>query len=350
MTDSNKWMFILATIIGCVLLYLLSPILTPFLIAAVLSYIGDPFVDKLEKRMPRTLAVTLVFTGLSLLLFIALIILVPLLERQIGIFVQKLPHYLGQVQNHFLPWITSKLGLPEQTISFDVLETSIREYWSSAGGLAKNMMASVSRSGLILLEVTANLLLIPVVTFYLLRDWDNLVARINELIPRRSQPIVARLATESDMVLGAFLRGQLSVMACLAMIYAVGLSIVGLDLGILIGMLAGLISFVPYLGFIVGIVLAGLAAIMQYQEFIYVFYIAIVFGVGQAFEGMVLTPLLVGDRIGLHPVAVIFAVLAGGQLFGFVGVLLALPVAAVIAVLLRYLHERYMNSTLYSNS
>lgn len=138
-------------------------------------------------------------------------------------------------------------------------------------------------------------------------------------------------------------------MLCLAVIYSVGLSIVGLDLGILIGMLAGVISFVPYLGFVVGIVLAGLAAIMQYQEAIYVLYIAIVFGFGQAIEGMVLTPLLVGDRIGLHPVAVIFAVLAGGQLFGFVGILLALPVAAIIAVILRYLHERYIESGLYSN-
>lgn len=350
MTDSTKWMYISAALITGFLIYLLAPVLTPFLIAAVLSYIGDPLVDRLEVRMPRTLAVVLVFTGLSLVVFIALIILVPLLERQIGVFVHKLPHYLDQIQNHFLPWLTQKLGLPEQSFSFDALKNSVQEYWRSAGGIASNMMASVSRSGMVLAGLLANLLLIPVVAFYLLRDWDHLVARINELIPRRSQPIVAKLAHESDVVLGAFLRGQLSVMLCLALIYSIGLSIVGLDLGILIGMLAGIISFVPYLGFIVGIVLAGLAAIMQFQEAIYVLYIAIVFGFGQAIEGMVLTPLLVGDRIGLHPVAVIFAVLAGGQLFGFVGILLALPVAAIIAVILRYLHERYMASGLYANS
>jgi len=185
------------------------------------------------------------------------------------------------------------------------------------------------------------------VTFYLLRDWDHLVGRVNELIPRRSQPVVARLAKESDTVLGAFLRGQLLVMLALAIIYITGLSFIGLDLAILIGLVAGLISFVPYLGFIVGILLAGIAAIVQFHDALHPGYVVLVFALAQAIEGMLLTPLLVGDRIGLHPVAVIFAILAGGQLFGFVGVLLALPVAAVIAVILRYAHERYKESGLY---
>jgi predicted PurR-regulated permease PerM len=173
------------------------------------------------------------------------------------------------------------------------------------------------------------------------------MSRVRELLPRRSEAVIVKLAQQSDEVLGAFLRGQLLVMLALAFIYSAGLMMMGLDLALLIGMLAGLVSFVPYLGFIVGILAACVAALFQFQELLPLLYVAIVFGVGQMLEGMVLTPLLVGDRIGLHPVAVIFSVLAGGQLFGFVGVLLALPVAAVIAVLLRYLHTQYKSSALY---
>jgi predicted PurR-regulated permease PerM len=159
---------------------------------------------------------------------------------------------------------------------------------------------------------------------------------------------VVRLASASDEVLSAFLRGQLTVMLALGTIYTVGLWIVGLELALLIGMIAGLVSFVPYLGFIVGILAAGIAAVMQFQEVLPLLYVAIVFMVGQSLEGMLLTPLLVGEKIGLHPVAVIFAVLAGAQLFGFFGILLALPVTAVVMVLLRYTHERYVGSTLYA--
>jgi predicted PurR-regulated permease PerM len=192
--------------------------------------------------------------------------------------------------------------------------------------------------------------LIPVVTFYLLRDWDVLVARIRELLPRQQEPTVVKLAKNSDEVLGQFLRGQLAVMVALGTIYTVGLWIVGLDLALLVGMIAGLVSFVPYLGFIVGIVLAGVAALMQFGDAVYLLYVAIVFGIGQVLEGMVLTPLLVGDKIGLHPVAVIFAVMAGGQLFGFVGILLALPVAAVVVVILRHFREVYTASELYGDT
>lgn len=330
------------------LLYLLAPILTPFIIAAVLAYISDPLVDRLQARkLPRTLAVVAVFVGLSLLAFIILLVLIPMVERQIDVFAQKLPSYISLFQTRLLPKIYQLLGISATDIQLFDLKSSLQDYWNTAGGLTQHALASVSRSGLAFAALIANLLLIPVVTFYLLRDWDNIIKRVYELVPRRSQPVVARLAKESDEVLGSFLRGQLMVMMVLGAIYSIGLSIVGLDLAVLIGLSAGLISFVPYLGFIVGILLAGIAVIVQFQDVLHFGYIAIVFGIGQLVEGMILTPLLVGDRIGLHPVAVIFAVLAGGQLFGFVGVLVALPVAAVIAVLLRYLHGRYIESGLY---
>jgi len=202
---------------------------------------------------------------------------------------------------------------------------------------------------MVVVALFANLLLIPVVTFYLLRDWDKLIARIDELLPRKSQPVIEKLAKQSDDVLAAFLRGQFLVMLVLGVVYACGLWFINLELALLIGMLAGLVSFVPYLGFIVGILVASIAVLLQTQDLMMLIPVLIVFGIGQALEGMVLTPLLVGDKIGLHPVAVIFAVLAGGQLFGFVGVLLALPVAAVLAVLLRHLHGEYKSSAIFNN-
>ena len=192
-----------------------------------------------------------------------------------------------------------------------------------------------------------NLVLIPVVTFYLLRDWDLLIKGIRELLPRKIEPTVSTLASEIDEVLGAFVRGQLMVMFALGVIYTAGLWLIGLDLAFIIGMGAGLLSVVPYLGTAVGLVAAVLAAIFQFQDLFHTIMVLLVFGAGQMLEGMVLTPKLVGDRIGLHPVVVIFAVLAGGQLFGFLGILLALPVASALNVLVRHLRDEYTKSTLY---
>ncbi len=192
-----------------------------------------------------------------------------------------------------------------------------------------------------------NLVLIPVVTFYLLRDWDLLIKGIRELLPRKIEPTVSTLASEIDEVLGAFVRGQLMVMFALGAIYTAGLWLIGLDLAFIIGMGAGILSVVPYLGTVVGLVAAVLAAVFQFQDLFHTIMVLLVFGTGQALEGMVLTPKLVGDRIGLHPVAVIFAVLAGGQLFGFLGILLALPVASALNVLVRHFRDEYTKSTLY---
>lgn len=348
MTDSNKWFWLTITIGIGILIYLLAPVLTPFLIAATLAYIGDPLVDRLETyKIPRTLAVTIVFFVLTLLAVLALIILVPMLERQISTLGQKIPGYIQSLQTEFVPWLNARLGIGLE-INTETLKTSLQSHWKEAGGVASTAMRYVTRSGAIVMAFIANMVLIPVVTFYLLRDWDGLVARVGKLLPRKSGPVIRRLAKQSDEVLGSFLRGQILVMLALAVIYSVGLGIIGLELALLIGLLAGLVSFVPYLGFIVGITIASVAAIFQFHDFIHIVYVVIVFAVGQMAEGMFLTPKLVGDRIGLHPVAVIFAVLAGGQLFGFVGVLLALPLAAVIAVVLRYFLEQYKASTMYA--
>ena len=351
MSDSQKWLVLAGGLSVGGFLYLLAPILTPFLIAATLAYLGDPLVDKFEAyRWPRTAGVVLVFGVLLMLLLAGVLLLVPVLEEQIITLVAKWPAFVDWVQFTLVPWLARTIGVDARTLNLDQFKQALMAHWQTAGGFAAMLFASASSSGLALLGWVANLILIPVVTFYLLRDWDVLVAHIRQLLPRQVEATVVRMAGEVDGVLGAFLRGQLLVMAALAGVYTLGLWIIGLDVAFLIGLIAGLLSFVPYLGFIIGIALAGIAAYLQFQEWMPLVWVALAFGIGQMLESMLLTPMLVGDKIGLHPVAVMFAVMAGGHLFGFIGVLLALPVAAVIMVLLREGHRRYLNSTMYTPS
>jgi predicted PurR-regulated permease PerM len=351
MSQTNKWFVLFAIAAAGLLIYALSPVLTPFAVAAILAYMGDPLVDRLEAwRLPRTLAVVIVFLVLTGIAALAVLVIVPLLEKQVLVFAQKLPGYIDWLQHKALPWVSARLGIEEMTLDVASIKQSLKGHWRQAGGLATHVLGSITSSGMVLMGWLANVILIPVVAFYLLRDWDRMIARIRVMLPRGIEPTVSELARSSDEVLGAFLRGQLLVMLGLAIIYSFGLWLVGLDLALLIGALSGLVSFVPYLGFIVGFLTAGVAAAIQYQDVTHVLYVAAVFVVAQGIEGTVLTPLLVGDRIGLHPVTVIFAVMAGGQLFGFLGVLLALPVAAVIAVLVRYAYAQYTDSSVYADS
>ncbi|HEX7803380.1 MAG TPA: AI-2E family transporter [Pseudoxanthomonas sp.] len=335
---------------ACWLLWLLAPILTPFAVAALLGWLGDPLVDRLELAgRSRNTAVILVFTVMALLLVLVLVILVPLIESQISTLVESLPRYRLWFTGVAIPWIEARSGMQIATwLDLDHLIELVRSNWERAGGMAATVLGYVSRSGFALIGWMANLVLIPVITFFFLRDWDLIVGRVASMVPRDHIETVTRLARESSDVLGGFLRGQFLVMIILGIMYGIGLWAVGLDLGILIGIIAGLLTFVPYLGPTSGVVLGVLAALMQYGDWKHIAGVLAVFGVGQLIESYWLTPKLVGDRIGLHPVAVVFAVLAGGQLFGFLGMLLALPMAAVVNVLLRYAHERYTQSTLYA--
>ena len=351
MTDSHRLWLLSALLVVGWLLWLLSPILTPFVVSALLAYLGDPLVDRLERlKLGRTAAVSVVFSIILLLLLFLLLLLVPRVEAQVSQFLQRLPGYVEWLQQTLLPRLEA--WLPAEAAGFDlgVLQETLAKHWRDAGGVLAQLWQSISGSGLALLAGMANLVLIPVLTFYLLRDWDHLVAGIHALLPRRTAPMIARLARESDAVLGAFLRGQVMVMFALGVIYTTGLWLVGLDLALLIGMLAGIVSFVPYLGLVVGILLAGVAAILQFQGWAELPWVILVFVVGQLIEGSVLTPRLVGGQIGLHPVAVIFAVMAGGQLYGFFGILLALPVASVGMVLVRHLLQNYRASQLYAET
>ena len=331
------------------LLGLLAPVLTPFVIAALLGWLGDPVVDRLEAAgRSRSTAVAIVFSVMSLLFVIVLLLLLPMVQRQVITLIQSLPRYLAWVGDTLLPWVEARTRIDvDRYLDMGYLVTMVREHWESAGGVARTVLGYVTRSGSMLIGLAVNAVLVPVLAFFFLRDWDALVERIAALVPPRHLPTVSRLARESDAVLGGFLRGQFLVMVILGIGYAVGLQIVGLDLGILIGLIAGLLTFVPYVGPASLLVLGSIAALVQFGDWQHLVGVLVVFGVGQVIESYWLTPKLVGDRIGLHPMAVIFAVLAGGQLFGFLGMLLALPVAAVTNVLLRYAQERYRASRLY---
>ncbi|WP_129135314.1 AI-2E family transporter [Luteimonas sp. YGD11-2] len=332
----------------------LGPILTPFVLAALLGWLGDPLVDRIERTgRSRGVAVSLVFLLMVLLVVLVLLILVPLIERQVVTLIDSLPVYREWLMGTAIPWMERRFGIEiSEWMDPDRLIEWVRGHWQQAGGVATTFMSYVSRSGFALIALIVNLVLVPILTFYFLRDWDVLVARVSQLIPRDHYATVTRLARESDESLAAFLRGQFLVMLAQGAFYAIGLQLIGLRLGILVGLIAGLISFVPYLGATVGLIMMLLAAVVQAQGFDWQLLIlgTIVFTAGQLFESYVLTPRLVGDRIGLHPVAVIFAVMAGGQLFGFVGMLIALPVAAVANVLLRFAHERYQASRLYTGT
>ena len=330
---------------GALLLYLLAPILTPFLLAALLAYVANPLVKQLTRlKLPRTLAVVLVFALFLAAFVLLLIFLIPLVYRQVANFASQLPAYLDWVQQTLVPEFEELIGQP-LPVDFADLRAVIIANWQEGAEFLRtavtNVMLSSFRIGLWLV----NLVLLPVVTFYFLLDWDLVLKNTLRLFSPAARPTVARLAGETDKVLGSFLRGQLLVMLILAALHSIGLMIIGLDLALPIGILSGLVSFVPYMGFIFGIVIAGVAAYLQFQEPTALLWVFLVFAVANLLEGYVLAPRLVGKRIGLHPVAVIFAIMAGGALFGFLGVLLALPMAAALKVWLRYLHQSYIVRT-----
>jgi predicted PurR-regulated permease PerM len=342
---SRRWQLLAITVVIALFIWLLAPVLMPFAIAAMLAYLGDPLANRLERLgLGRTLAVSIVFVVLILVIVATLLLLVPLIARQIESLVENFPRYVEWARNVAMPWLQTKLHLDPNAFDTDRLMAQIKEHIGSIG----SVLGTLSRSGFGVVMWLTNLVLIPVVWFYLLRDWDRLVGWIDRILPRSIEPTVAHLAREADAVLGAFVRGQLLVMLALAIYYGVALTLIGISVGPLIGMVAGLLSFVPYLGFITGFAAAIIASLVTHGDWTHLLMVIGVFVVGQLLEGYVLVPRLVGEKIGLHPVAVIFAVLAGGYLFGFLGVLLALPAASVILVLLRYLAQRYKQSDLYT--
>ena len=340
------WWLALATAAG-MLVYLLSPILTPFMLAGIIAYICNPLMARIATgKVSRTLGALLVILLLMSVFLALILIMLPLFEKEISRLIERAPDYLETIKINLIPWLEAYLGI---SLDLDVatLKQLLVQHWQSAGGAAAKLLPSLTSGGMAVVEFFMNLLLMPVVLFYLLRDWDGLVRRVDEMIPRRWLEQAHALAFETDRVLAEFLRGQLAVMLLMSLCYVTGLWLVDLEFALPIGLLAGLLVFVPYLGAAVGLILATLVALMQFQGWGGLLPVWAVFAVGQLLEGTVVTPWLVGDRIGLHPVLVIFALLAFGQLFGFFGLLLALPVSAALLVWLRHARVQYMQSNLY---
>src|SRR5690625_74966 len=339
------WLLFFAA--SCLLIWLLSDVVMPFVAGMAIAYFLDPVCDRLEliglSRIMATWVVTIVCTAI---LIVVLALVLPAAISQTVDLIERLPNMLESVR-------IAAEGMLERMDS-DVADNLLNQARTALSGAFANLASLLTNAALGLLSGGAaviNLLalafLTPVVAFFLLRDWDRLIARIDSWLPRPHVPTIRRLAQEVDEILAGWVRGVLIVCISLSIFYAAGLTLVGLPSGLVIGILAGMLSFIPYLGAAIGFLLSvGLAA-LQFDNWLAIAAVAAIFFVGQAVEGNILTPKLVGDRIGLHPVIVIFAVLAGGALFGFVGVLLALPVAAAVGVLIRFALERYLNSRLY---
>jgi predicted PurR-regulated permease PerM len=339
------------TAVAGLVLWVLSPVLMPFVVAAVLAYVLSPLVKGLLRLSAGALPVLLAVGVVELLFLIValaiLLLVVPILAKELPLMREQLPDLLFKAQAVLAPWL-KELGI-ELALDAASLKAFIIKYFNtSVEDSLDGWLTSLRIGGSVALAVVGNVVLIPVALFYLLADWDRFVAHVVGLVPQRMRPGFDGFVAEVDEVLGQYLRGQLTVMVILACFYSAGLALFGLDLALPIGVFSGLAVVIPYLGFGVGLVLALLAGLLQFAAWKAAVMVAVVFGLGQLLEGFVLTPRLVGERIGLHPLAVIFALLAFGQVFGFVGVLVALPASAILLVCLRRARQRYLASHLFT--
>lgn len=340
------WVFGAILVVGATL-HWLSPVLTPFLFGAILAYLGQPIVRYGARfGLSRTVGTLVAVLVVGMAILGVLFVIVPLVQAEVGQILRRLPELGDRLVNDARPWLSSKLGV-ELRLDAAAFRDLVAQNAESAKALSVQMLASVKTGGLMLISILVNLALIPVVMFYMLRDWNRMLARIDHLVPRRWAPLVRGMAHDIDHVLSEFLHGQVLVMLSLAVYYSIGLWLAGLQFALPIGILTGLLVFIPYVGFGTGLILGTLAALLQWNGLPGFLAVLAVYGVGQLLENYVLLPYLVGDRIGLHPLAVIFALMAFGQLFGFAGVLIALPASAVLLVGLRRLRASYLASPLY---
>jgi predicted PurR-regulated permease PerM len=341
----------LIALIAVLALWALGPVLTPFVVAAVLAYALTPLVNRLDHfgrgRLPRVVAVLVVETLFILVVMAVLLMIVPILAKELPLVRQQVPQLLDRL-NEWVQPLLAQIGVRAELDVAGIKAFILKYLNSNVEDTFGPLLTSIKMGGSVALAIVGNAVLIPVALFYLLMDWERFVARVQSLVPLRARAGFDSFTTESGEVLGQYLRGQLLVMGILAVFYSVGLALFGLDLAVPIGVFTGLAMFVPYLGFGLGMVLAILAGLLQFASVKALVMVAVVYGLGQLVESFYFTPRLVGERIGLHPLAVIFALLAFGQLFGFVGVLVALPASAVLLVAVRRLQAGYLASKLYT--
>ncbi|MBP8012908.1 MAG: AI-2E family transporter [Acinetobacter sp.] len=332
-------------------LYLLKPVVIPFVVAFFMAYLFSPLVEQFCKvGLPRWLSISLVFIGIGIALTLAVWYIIPLVWKQLIIARDSIPVGINWINSTFLPWVSATFNIEEMEIDTTHMSSIVMDYVQTnySADSIQAMLLRVAQSGLNFIQIGGTVVLIPIIAFYFLLDWQRMLDSLRRLIPRPYEQSTLAVVQECHSVLGAFVKGQFLVMILLGVVYATGLQLIGLEVGLIIGMIAGLASIIPYLGFAVGIVAAIIATFLQFGiDWMQLVLVLVVFMIGQAVEGYILQPFLLGDKIGLSPVAVVFAVLAGAQLAGFMGMLIALPVAAVIVVLLRHLRDYYEKSNLY---
>jgi predicted PurR-regulated permease PerM len=344
----SAWLLI--ALLALLALRLLGPVLTPFVVGAVLAYALTPVVDRLVRashgRLPRVLAVVVVEL-LAILALIGLVLLtLPIFAKEVPLMREQVPVMFDRLNDMLAPKLR-QLGMPVALDLASLQERLTRYLNANYRDALASLLPSLKLGGSVALTVIGNAVLIPVALFYLLLDWKGFVGHILALVPPRARPGFDSFTAEADQVLGQYLHGQLLVMLAMGIFYSIGLALFGLDLALPIGMFTGLAMFVPYVGFGIGLVMALVAGVLQFASVKALVMVAAVYGSGQVLEGFYLTPRLVGERIGLHPLVVIFALLAFGQVFGFVGVLVALPASAVLLVAIRRVRAGYLRSELY---
>jgi predicted PurR-regulated permease PerM len=353
--QKQTWLWLAVGAGLALLLVLLGPILAPFIAAAILAYALNPGVDWLSSRkigkfrFPRSVAAILAMLLFLAALLAVLLVVIPVLQKELPLLQQRIPEILIKADQFLAPMLQA-LGI---SISLDVasIKSLVTEKLSSSGSeMWGTILASVKVGGTAILAWLATLFLIPMVLFYLLLDWHALLDKIGAMVPRRWAPKSKSMAREVDGMLAQYLRGQLLVMLVLAIYYSAALGIAGFDVALPVGIITGVLAFIPYLGFGLGLVLALITGVLQFAGWYGLIAVAVIYGLGQVLESFVLTPYLVGERIGLHPLVVIFALLAFGQLFGFAGVLLALPASAIIAVAVKHLRASYLESSFYKQA
>ncbi len=356
--NSEQKQTILWLAVGLVLVALLAelgPVLAPFIAAGILAYALNPAVDWLASRrigrlrVPRALAVIIVMLLLLAAILALFLIVLPIMQKQIPLLQEQIPRSLARL-NAFLSPKLRDLGIRVRLDEVGIKRILSQYFATSGDELWSSLLASAKVGGAAVLGWLATLSLIPIALFYLLLDWHAVLARMQNVIPRRWVDKMVELGNEVDGLLAQYLRGQLAVMLVLSIYYSVGLGLAGFDVAVPVGVITGVLVFIPYLGFGLGLILALIAAILQFDGLQGLLMVAIVYGIGQVLESFILTPRLVGERIGLHPLTVIFALLAFGHLFGFVGVLLALPMSAILAVALAHVRTQYINSSFYRQS
>lgn len=334
-----------------VALLTLGPVLTPFVTAAILAYAFEPGVRWLAgHKVPRSLAVLLTLSTAVLALLAIVLILIPIVQQEIALIRERLPALISTITGKVVPWIQERFNI-EVKLNISSIRTWLTDNFSNLGDdIAAKIFAYAKTGWGAALEIVSLAFLVPIVAFFLLMDWDKLLAHLKALIPPRWMDQSQDLLSEVDQLLGQYLRGQLQVMLAMAVFYSIGLAIAGFELWLPIGVLSGLLMAIPYLGFALGMAFALIDGMLQLGPLTGLIAVAIVYGLGQAVESYFLTPRLVGERIGLHPVAVIFALLAFGAVFGFIGVLLALPLAAILAVALRRVRNAYQSSEFFNRT